>query len=198
MIFCPFYRKGKHCYFNSTITSSTETIPISLQEPASTSSGFASNSLSLSSTTVELLATSDLSSVSMPVSTSCGNVSDAVSVSSSSSSSVLSHSSSASSAEKKDKTGTKPAKKKRFPRIQLKKIERSAEGPVVECSFDTYTRTTGKYLSLALMKMSQMKWLRIWYVCLGYFVLVCFCLCIQLPVNSIITLITARLCSSAV
>ena len=144
MIFCPFYRKGKHCYFNSTITSLTETIPTSLQEPASTSSGFASNSSSLSSTTVELLATSDLSSVSMPVSTSCGNVSDAVSVSSSSSSSsVLSHSSSASSAEKKDKTGTKPAKKKRFPRIQLKKIERSAEGPVVECSFDTYTRTTG-------------------------------------------------------
>ena len=149
MIFCPFYRKGKHCYFNSTITSSTETTPTSLQEPASTSSGFASNSSSLSSTTVELLATSDLSSVSMPVSTSCGNVSDDVSVSSlsssssSSSSSVLSHSSSASSAEKKDKTGTKPAKKKRFPRIQLKKIERSAEGPVVECSFDTYTRTTG-------------------------------------------------------
>ena len=146
MIFCPFYRKGKHCYFNSTITSSTETIPTSLQEPTSTSSGFASNSSSLSSTTVELLATSDLSSVSMPVSTSCGNVSDAVSVSSSSSSSsssVLSHSSSASSAEKKDKTGTKPAKKKRFPRIQLKEIERSAEGPVVECSFDTYTRTTG-------------------------------------------------------
>ena len=147
MIFCPFYRKGKHCYFNSTITSSTETIPTSLQEPASTSSGFASNSSSLSSTTVEFLATSDLSSVSMPVSTSCGNVSDAVSVSSSSSSSssssLLSHSSSASSAEKKDKTGTKPAKKKRFPRIQLKKIERSAEGPVVECSFDTYTRTTG-------------------------------------------------------
>ena len=54
MIFCPFYRKGKHCYFNSTITSSTETIPTSLQEPASTSSGFASNSSSLSSTTVEL------------------------------------------------------------------------------------------------------------------------------------------------
>ena len=142
MIFCPFYRKGKHCYFNSTITSSTEIIPTSLQEPASTSSGFASNSSSLSSTTVEMLATSDLSSVSMPVSTSCGNVSDAVSVSSSSSS-VLSHSSSASSAEKKDKTGRKPAKKKRFSRIQLKKIERSAEGPVVECSFDTYTRTTG-------------------------------------------------------
>ena len=82
----------------------------------------------------------DLPSVSMPVSTSSGNVSAAVSISSSasSSSSVLSHSSSASSAEKKDKTGTKPAKKERLPRIQLKKIEGSAEGPVVECSFDTY------------------------------------------------------------
>ena len=35
--------------------------------------------------------------------------------------------------------------------------------------------------------------------CSGLFLsLVCFCLCIQLPVNSIITLITARLCSSGV
>ena len=91
-----------------------------------------------------LTATSDLSSVSTPVSTLCENVSGAYSgpssSSSSSSTSVLSHLSSASSAEKKDKSGTKPAKKERLPRIQLKEIERSAEGPVVECSFDTYKK----------------------------------------------------------
>ena len=43
------------------------------------------------------------------------------------------------------------------------------------------------YLSLALMKMSHMKWLKIWYGCLDYFVLVCFCLCIELPANSVTT-----------
>ena len=87
-----------------------------------------------------LTATSDFSSVSTPVSTLCENVSGADSVPSSSSysSSVLSHSSSASSAEKKDKSGTKPAKKERLPRIQLKEIERSVEGPALQCSFDTY------------------------------------------------------------
>ena len=53
-----------------------------------------------------------------------------------------------SSSEKKDGKGAaKMGKKERLPRIQLKRIEGSPEGPVVECSFDTYknNRITFKF-----------------------------------------------------
>lgn len=53
-----------------------------------------------------------------------------------------------SSSEKKDGKGAaKTGKKERLPRIQLKRIEGSPEGPVVECSFDTYknNRITFKF-----------------------------------------------------
>lgn len=52
------------------------------------------------------------------------------------------------SSEKKDSKGAaKTGKKERLPRIQLKRIEGSPEGPVVECSFDTYknNRITFKF-----------------------------------------------------
>lgn len=64
-----------------------------------------------------------------------GSLSGAVNVSSTS---MSAPSGSTSAAEKKDKTGAKPVKKERLPRIMLKKIEGSPEGLVVECSFDTY------------------------------------------------------------
>ena len=54
----------------------------------------------------------------------------------------------AASSEKKDGKGAvKTGKKERLPRIQLKRIEGSPEGPVVECSFDTYknNRITFKF-----------------------------------------------------
>ena len=39
--------------------------------------------------------------------------------------------------EKKDKP-IKGPKKERLPKVQLRKIEKKAEGIVVECTFDTY------------------------------------------------------------
>ena len=36
---------------------------------------------------------------------------------------------------------------------------------------------------------------KIWYACLKYFVLVCFCLCIQLPASSVILLLLLQGCA---
>lgn len=120
---------------SSDLTTPTETtFTTSLPEPASISSGYASNSSSLSSASVAT-ASSEVSSVGMSGSNTMGSLSGAVNVSSTS---MSAPSGSTSAAEKKDKTGAKPVKKERLPRIMLKKIEGSPEGLVVECSFDTY------------------------------------------------------------
>ena len=108
------------------------------------SSGYASNSSSLSSAYSVTTASSEVSSVGTSGSITSGTVSGAFNVSSTS---VPAPSGSMTAMEKKDKTSAKPAKKERLPRIQLKRIEGSPEGPVVECSFDTYknNRITFKF-----------------------------------------------------
>ena len=122
---------------SAAVTPSTEATSTTSSEPGSVSSGYVSNSSSMSSTPGGVPASSDLVSIAPPVPTSSGNFIGTVSVSSPSLS-VPPHSASSSTAEKKDKTGAKSTKKERLPRIQLKRIEGSPEGPVAECSFDTY------------------------------------------------------------
>lgn len=122
---------------SAAVTPSTEATSTTSSEPGSVSSGYVSNSSSMSSTPGGVPASSDLVSIPPPVPTSSGNFIGTVSVSSPSLS-VPPHSASSSTAEKKDKTGAKSTKKERLPRIQLKRIEGSPEGPVAECSFDTY------------------------------------------------------------
>ena len=126
----------------SALTTPTETnFTITVPDPVSVSSGYASNPSSLSSATSVAPASSEVSSAGSSIS---GSLSGTVAVSSSS---VPAPSGSTAAMEKKDKTGAKPVKKERLPRIQLKRIEGSPEGPVVECSFDTYknNRITFKF-----------------------------------------------------
>ena len=107
------------------------------------SSGYASNSSSLSSNISVASSASEVYSTGTPAS-SAGSITSAVNVSSVS---TPAPPGSTIPAEKKDKTGTKPTKKERLPRIQLKRITGSPEGPVAECSFDTYknNRITFKF-----------------------------------------------------
>ena len=103
------------------------------------SSGYASNSSSLSSNISVASSASEVYSTGTPASS--GGVINVSSVS------TPAPPGSTVPAEKKDKTGTKPTKKERLPRIQLKRITGSPEGPVAECSFDTYknNRITFKF-----------------------------------------------------
>ena len=96
---------------------------------ASMSSGYVSNASSLSSVSSVIPSLHEVSSVGSAGFTTSGSHTSAVNVTSLP----------APLSEKKDaKTAAKPGKKERLPRIQLKRIEGSPEGPVVECSFDTY------------------------------------------------------------
>lgn len=117
------------------LTTPTETnFVASLPETASVSSGYASNASSVSSASVGLTS-SETPAVVTTGSSIGGSLTGAVSVPSTP---IPVPSGSTSVTDKKEKTVTKPVKKERLPRIQLKRIEGSPEGPVVECSFDTY------------------------------------------------------------
>ena len=124
-----------------TETTFTTTIP----ETATISSGYASNLSPLSSAISVTSASSDVSSVgTSAASGTSDSLSGAVNAASMP---APASSGNTVAAEKKDKTGTKPVKKERLPRIQLKRIEGPPEEPVVECSFDTYknNRITFKF-----------------------------------------------------
>lgn len=117
------------------LTTPTETnFVASLPETASVSSGYASNASSVSSASVGSTS-SETPAVVTTGSSIGGSLTGAVSVPSTP---IPVPSGSTSVTDKKEKTVTKPVKKERLPRIQLKRIEGSPEGPVVECSFDTY------------------------------------------------------------
>ena len=129
---------------SSALTTPTETsFSATVPESGSMSSGYASNSSSLSSNISVASSASEVYSTGTPAS-SAGSSTSAVNVSSVS---TPAPPGSTVPAEKKDKTGTKPTKKERLPRIQLKRITGSPEGPVAECSFDTYknNRITFKF-----------------------------------------------------
>lgn len=130
---------------SSALTTPTETsFSATIPESGSMSSGYASNSSSLSSNISVASSASEVYSTGTPASSAGGGITSAVNVSSVS---TPAPPGSTVPAEKKDKTGTKPTKKERLPRIQLKRITGSPEGPVAECSFDTYknNRITFKF-----------------------------------------------------
>lgn len=113
-----------------------------ITEVAYSSSGYGSNTSSISSVPSAPTSVGEVSSSGSVGFTTNGSQSAAI-INLSLSAAPL-----ASGLEKKDsKTAVKQAKKERLPRIQLKRIEGSPEGPVVECSFDTYknSRITFKF-----------------------------------------------------
>ena len=126
---------------SSALTTPTETtFSTAITETCSASSGYVSNASSLSSVSSVVPSINEVTSVGSAGVPSCA--------SQSSSSNVALVPAPTASSEKKDGKGAaKTGKKERLPRIQLKRIEGSPEGPVVECSFDTYknNRITFKF-----------------------------------------------------
>ena len=125
---------------SSALTTPTETtFSTAITETASVSSGYVSNASSLSSMSSVVPSINEVTSIGSAGFPSCG---------SQSSTNVTLVPAPTLSSEKKDGKGAaKTGKKERLPRIQLKRIEGSPEGPVVECSFDTYknNRITFKF-----------------------------------------------------
>lgn len=126
---------------SSALTTPTETtFSTAITETASISSGYISNASCLSSVSSVVSSINQVTSMGSAGFPSCGSQSSTTNV-------ALVPAPTASSEKKDGKGAVKTGKKERLPRIQLKRIEGSPEGPVVECSFDTYknNRITFKF-----------------------------------------------------
>lgn len=126
---------------SSALTTPTETtFSTAITETASISSGYISNASCLSSVSSVVSSINEVTSMGSAGFPSCGSQSSTTNV-------ALVPAPTASSEKKDGKGAVKTGKKERLPRIQLKRIEGSPEGPVVECSFDTYknNRITFKF-----------------------------------------------------
>lgn len=126
---------------SSALTTPTETtFSTAITETASVSSGYVSSASSLSSVSSVVPSINEVTSLGSAGSPTCGSQSSTTNV-------TLVPAPTASSEKKDGKGAVKTGKKERLPRIQLKRIEGSPEGPVVECSFDTYknNRITFKF-----------------------------------------------------
>lgn len=126
---------------SSALTTPTETtFSTAITETASISSGYISNASCLSSVSSVVSSINEVTSMGSAGFPSCGSQSSTTNV-------ALVPAPTASSEKKDGKGAVKIGKKERLPRIQLKRIEGSPEGPVVECSFDTYknNRITFKF-----------------------------------------------------
>ena len=126
---------------SSALTTPTETtFSTAITETASVSSGYVSIASSLSSVSSGVPSITDVTSMGSAGFATCGSQSSTTNV-------TLVPAPPTSSEKKDGKGAVKTGKKERLPRIQLKRVEGSPEGPVVECSFDTYknNRITFKF-----------------------------------------------------